>query len=135
CTASGSPIFPRAMTAIFTDRSLNGALRRGCGGSARTRPGPPPPGPTRTSTGASRRARPGPPVAFFGRQDSSGVNRSSGGDVGDQRDVWLVVPVYNEAPVIADVVREARKTFPNVVCVDDGSKDRSAEQIRPAGAT
>jgi len=54
--------------------------------------------------------------------------------VGDQRDVWLVVPVYNEAPVIADVVREARKTFPNVVCVDDGSKDRSAEQIRLGGA-
>ncbi len=54
--------------------------------------------------------------------------------MGDQRDVWLVVPVYNEAPVIADVVREVRATFPNVVCVDDGSKDRSAEQIRLSGA-
>jgi len=54
--------------------------------------------------------------------------------VGDQRDVWLVVPVYNEAPVIADVVREVRATFPNVVCVDDGSKDRSADQIRLSGA-
>jgi glycosyltransferase involved in cell wall biosynthesis len=54
--------------------------------------------------------------------------------VGDQRDVWLVVPVYNEAPVIADVVRDVRATFPNVVCVDDGSKDRSAEQIRLSGA-
>lgn len=54
--------------------------------------------------------------------------------MGDQRDVWLVVPVYNEAPVIADVVREVRKSFPNVVCVDDGSKDNSAEQIRLAGA-
>jgi len=54
--------------------------------------------------------------------------------VGDQRDVWLVVPVYNEAPVIADVIRDVRATFPNVVCVDDGSKDRSAEQIRLSGA-
>ena len=54
--------------------------------------------------------------------------------MGDQRDVWLVVPVYNEAPVIADVVREVRGTFPNVVCVDDGSKDRSAQQIRLSGA-
>lgn len=54
--------------------------------------------------------------------------------MGDQRDVWLVVPVYNEAPVIADVIREVRKSFPNVVCVDDGSKDNSAEQIRLAGA-
>jgi glycosyltransferase involved in cell wall biosynthesis len=54
--------------------------------------------------------------------------------VANQSDVWLVVPVYNEATVIADVVREARKTFPNVVCVDDGSKDDSAEQIRLGGA-
>ncbi|HEY7592144.1 MAG TPA: glycosyltransferase family 2 protein [Actinophytocola sp.] len=54
--------------------------------------------------------------------------------MGDQRDVWLVVPVFNEAPVIAEVVREVRATFPNVVCVDDGSKDRSAEQIRLSGA-
>ncbi|MGH3756205.1 glycosyltransferase family 2 protein [Actinophytocola sp.] len=54
--------------------------------------------------------------------------------MGDQRDVWLVVPVYNEAPVIADVVRAVRGSFPNVVCVDDGSKDRSADQIRQSGA-
>jgi polyprenyl-phospho-N-acetylgalactosaminyl synthase len=54
--------------------------------------------------------------------------------VGDQRDVWLVVPVFNEAPVIADVVREVRQTFPNVVCVDDGSRDRSCDEIRDSGA-
>jgi glycosyltransferase involved in cell wall biosynthesis len=54
--------------------------------------------------------------------------------VANQSDVWLVVPVYNEATVIADVVREARKTFPNVVCVDDGSKDDSASEIRLSGA-
>lgn len=52
----------------------------------------------------------------------------------DQRDVWLVVPVFNEATVVADVIREARKTFPNVVGVDDGSRDDSAEQIRQGGA-
>ena len=52
----------------------------------------------------------------------------------NQSDVWLVVPVYNEATVIADVVREARKTFPNVVCVDDGSKDSSADEARLGGA-
>ena len=39
-------------------------------------------------------------------------------------DVWLVVPLYNEATVIADVVREARAVFPNIVCVDDGSQGR-----------
>lgn len=48
--------------------------------------------------------------------------------------VWLIIPVYNEAQVIGDVVREARETFPNIVCVDDGSSDGSAKLIRRAGA-
>ena len=52
----------------------------------------------------------------------------------DQSDVWLVVPVYNEAQVIGDVVRNALQTFPNIVCVDDGSRDGSAEAIRASGA-
>lgn len=54
--------------------------------------------------------------------------------VAEWSDVWLVVPVYNEAQVIGDVVRNARQTFPNIVCVDDGSADASAEQIQQAGA-
>jgi glycosyltransferase involved in cell wall biosynthesis len=49
-------------------------------------------------------------------------------------DVWLIIPVYNEATVIAGVVRDALRTFPNIVCVDDGSKDGSADQIRASGA-
>ncbi|GGN03942.1 glycosyl transferase [Terrabacter tumescens] len=49
-------------------------------------------------------------------------------------DVWLVVPLYNEAAVIADVVREARTVFPNVVCIDDGSRDASADLAEQAGA-
>lgn len=49
-------------------------------------------------------------------------------------DVWLVVPLFNEAQVIGDVVRHARETFPNVVCVDDGSKDNSAQEAAAAGA-
>lgn len=44
-------------------------------------------------------------------------------------DVWVVVPVFNEAQVIAGVVEHVRRTFPNVVCVDDGSRDGSAEEI------
>ncbi len=51
-----------------------------------------------------------------------------------QSDVWLVVPVYNEAPVIAAVMTNAMQTFPNVVCVDDGSRDGSADQILTTGA-
>ncbi|MBI9114754.1 glycosyltransferase family 2 protein [Sanguibacter suaedae] len=49
-------------------------------------------------------------------------------------DDWLVVPLYNEASVIGEVVREARRTFPNVVCVDDGSTDGSGDAARAAGA-
>jgi glycosyltransferase involved in cell wall biosynthesis len=49
-------------------------------------------------------------------------------------EVWLVIPLYNEARVIGDVVRTARAVFPHVVCVDDGSSDDSATQAAAAGA-
>ena len=49
-------------------------------------------------------------------------------------DVWLVIPVYNEGEVIRDVLVEAAKTFPNIVCVDDGSSDDSVARIREAAA-
>jgi glycosyltransferase involved in cell wall biosynthesis len=52
----------------------------------------------------------------------------------DWPDVWLIVPVFNEGQVIGEVVRNARKTFANIVCVDDGSRDNSAAEIRSAGA-
>ena len=51
-----------------------------------------------------------------------------------QRDAWLVIPLYNEGPVIGKVVEEARRTFPHIVCVDDGSSDDSADQAEAAGA-
>lgn len=49
-------------------------------------------------------------------------------------DVWLVVPVYNEATVVRSVIEDARRTFAHVVAVDDGSTDDSAAQARAAGA-
>ncbi|NDZ97654.1 glycosyltransferase family 2 protein [Streptomyces sp. SID6673] len=49
-------------------------------------------------------------------------------------DVWLVIPVYNEAQVIRKVAADAARVFPNIVCVDDGSKDDSADEIVAAGA-
>lgn len=57
-----------------------------------------------------------------------------GDAVNDYHDTWLVIPVYNEAQVIADVVEQALKVFPNIVCVNDGSSDDSAEQILGTGA-
>jgi polyprenyl-phospho-N-acetylgalactosaminyl synthase len=52
----------------------------------------------------------------------------------NNHDVWLVVPLYNEASVIGDVVRNARRVFPNVVCVDDGSSDGCGAEAARAGA-
>lgn len=49
-------------------------------------------------------------------------------------DTWLVVPCYNEGPVIGDVLRNALKTFPNIVAVNDGSADNSTADIHAAGA-
>lgn len=52
----------------------------------------------------------------------------------ENRDVWLVVPCFNEGTVIEDVLRNALRTFPNIVAVDDGSADDSAAAIHRAGA-
>ena len=46
---------------------------------------------------------------------------------------WVVIPLYNEAKVIAGVITELRTRFPNVVCVDDGSSDGSAAVAEAAG--
>ncbi|TQJ51731.1 glycosyltransferase family 2 protein [Phycicoccus sp. SLBN-51] len=49
-------------------------------------------------------------------------------------DVWVVVPVFNEAPVVREVLEGLRTRFPNVVAVDDGSTDASAAEIEASGA-
>jgi polyprenyl-phospho-N-acetylgalactosaminyl synthase len=47
---------------------------------------------------------------------------------------WVIIPMYNEGRVIQDVVAEVRRTFPYVVCVDDGSSDESVVSAAAAGA-
>lgn len=47
---------------------------------------------------------------------------------------WFVIPLFNEAAVIGDVVRSLRERYPLVVCVDDGSTDGSARVAQEAGA-
>ena len=49
-------------------------------------------------------------------------------------DVWIVVPSFNEATVIGEVISELRSVFDHVVCVDDGSADGTGEIARQAGA-
>jgi glycosyltransferase involved in cell wall biosynthesis len=46
----------------------------------------------------------------------------------------VVIPVFNEASVVGDVVRAVRGCYPTVVCVDDGSNDASSTEVRDAGA-
>ncbi len=48
--------------------------------------------------------------------------------------VWIVIPAFNEASVIGEVVADVRSVFDNVVCVDDGSTDGTGEIARRAGA-
>jgi glycosyltransferase involved in cell wall biosynthesis len=52
-----------------------------------------------------------------------------------QSGLWIVIPAYNEGTVIARVVCEARSATSNVVVVDDGSSDDTAEQAYQAKAT
>lgn len=46
----------------------------------------------------------------------------------------VVIPLYNEATIVGDVIRELLPHFPCVVCVDDGSRDESADVALAAGA-
>ncbi len=48
--------------------------------------------------------------------------------------VYVVIPAYNEGPVIARVVTEVKRAGHAVVVVDDGSSDATADQARAGGA-
>jgi polyprenyl-phospho-N-acetylgalactosaminyl synthase len=52
----------------------------------------------------------------------------------ETRNVWIVVPAFNEAGVIGDVITDLRSVFTNVVCVDDGSADDTGDIALRAGA-
>jgi glycosyltransferase involved in cell wall biosynthesis len=49
-----------------------------------------------------------------------------------QKDVYVIIPVYNEAGMINEVIKKVRKHYSNVICVDDGSVDGSADVIERA---
>ena len=54
---------------------------------------------------------------------------------GKEPGVVVLVPLYNEEAVIADVIHGLHQHFSTVVCVDDGSSDNSAAIAQAAGAT
>ncbi|HTV74108.1 MAG TPA: glycosyltransferase family 2 protein [Candidatus Acidoferrales bacterium] len=48
--------------------------------------------------------------------------------------LWVVIPAFNEARVLGDVIASLRAYLPRVVVVDDGSADRTGACAHAAGA-
>ncbi len=48
--------------------------------------------------------------------------------------IAVVIPAYNEAATIADIVRRARQQIERVIVVDDGSRDDTAARAEASGA-
>jgi glycosyltransferase involved in cell wall biosynthesis len=49
------------------------------------------------------------------------------GDASATTGVWIVVPAYNESRRLAVTLRNLRAAYPNIVVVDDGSRDDTAQ--------
>lgn len=52
----------------------------------------------------------------------------------DKSKIAAVIPAYNEEKHIGDVVRRTRQQLSDVLVVDDGSQDKTADTARAAGA-
>jgi GT2 family glycosyltransferase len=72
---------------------------------------------------------PSPPGAGEITGEAPSVGRAS-----RAADALVIVPAYNEQRSVGDVVRRARATGLDVVVVDDGSSDATAEVATQAGA-
>ncbi len=64
-----------------------------------------------------------------------GIAEAGLGATSSYSDTCVIIPMFNEAAVISEVVTRIREVFPHVVCVDDGSADNSGELAAAAGAT
>jgi glycosyltransferase involved in cell wall biosynthesis len=57
------------------------------------------------------------------------------GELTSQADLVVIIPAYNEARFIGSVVLQARRFTDQVIVVDDGSTDDTAQIARSAGVT
>lgn len=62
------------------------------------------------------------------------MHSARAGESSGNLDTWVIIPLYNEATVIREVVGALSASFPNIVCVDDGSSDSSGQVALSAGA-
>lgn len=53
----------------------------------------------------------------------------------DTHNLWIVIPAFNEAEVIGDVVSRCRAHYEHVVVVDDCSGDETGRQALSSGAS
>ncbi len=52
-----------------------------------------------------------------------------------EKNIWIVIPAYNEGTIINDVIHEIRHAgYSNIIVVDDGSKDDTQKRARQTGA-
>lgn len=51
-----------------------------------------------------------------------------------ERRIAVAIPAYQAGPSVGDVVRRSLRLFPDVLVIDDGSDDDTAEVARQAGA-
>src|SRR5947209_15075143 len=110
--AGGGIRFAGALRSLWRDRAREGLRARSLG-SAR---------PQLLSRG---RLSSGRPLKMAAPNDARAIDRLT---------VGAVVPAYQEEKHIAEVVRRTLKQLPNVVVVDDGSTDATANEARTAGA-
>ena len=45
------------------------------------------------------------------------------------KDIYVIVPAFNEQKVIKDIINNLLKKFPNVIVINDGSNDKTLEII------
>ena len=45
------------------------------------------------------------------------------------KDIYVLVPAFNEQKVIKDIINSLLKNFSNVIVINDGSNDRTLEII------
>ena len=84
----------------------------------------------RRQTGAERRLASVPMASPMTSSPLSAPQRT----VGPWDDTVVIVRVFNEAPVVGDVIRELVDAGLSVIAVDDASTDASAAEIDKAGA-